>query len=915
MRRWLPVFLAAALLAALAAVLVTASARDDPDVALAAPLAPDLRVPLGALLLAGSPSPLRPGDLVLGVAPPGQGGFYYPRDREELWRLTAELDPGARLRVDVARGGERLEKEVQLVRTSLASRATENWPLLLVGLAFLGFGAIVLARSSHPVAAPIFALSTSSGVVLLAALEPALAWTPEAATVREVWSRAGLLAHAMVPASLLHLAMRFPVVAERFRATRMAVLPYLFWLGPAAYGQVRFHDGRAIHSLDWLCAGAGLLFVGVLLVASRAHREGLSPIERHRARALLWGLAAAIGAVATLSLLRVYADATAGHVAVLGLLAFPASLGWAIVRYRLLEPPAWLLRLLVFAMTAALSIALVAGILIAGVGAFGGWARWSLGGMLVLAVLVVTAYQIVHAGLHRAARRRLLPATASEELATRAIERLHASPSREAVLAEAAELLREGLDASQVVAGMPDAEDDRAASLLLCRGLALWRRAGSPSHRLVLAGARSEDPAPNRPELVIPLQTPAAPPALLVVASRPDGLPYTPEEVRTVETIGHVATVALGSAANAAELARLVSERTRSLEQALDDRAGVLAAARAICEADAPDAVIEAVESFARNCIDSDHGMDVPLGTSAEEHTVTSYLRLGDGAKREVRVLAPAADRAHEIQPQLDTVCLFGSLAITRLSLLRELKNEVERQAREIAEARSRRVHAEFVRNVAHELRKPVEEVSVLCRELGPGVVAPDRFARLRAVSGELSRRLDLMLFHSGIRLERRRVELSGLIDEAVHRFQTVNPKRVYRTRHATRPLPLVGDASRLLSVLENLIDNAVKATPDGGRVAVRSWLESKEERRQIQGIACFEVEDDGEGVRPDRQARIFAPGISFRDNGFGLGLALCRAIVLRHGGTLEVESEPGCTIFRVCLPQFASGTKMEEKL
>lgn len=915
MRRWRLIAFGVAVLVAGGTAALTApgcvpGGRGDPRIALEAPIGPALRVPLGvALLAAEGPTPLRRGDHILGVALDHAEGFYYPRHRADLWRLAAGLNPGDELHLEIARGNTTFETSVPVVRASVASRLFGNWPLLLVAAAFLLFGLLVLACSHHPVAAPVFAVTASSGVLLGSLLEPALPWAFDAAWAREIWSRIGLLAFAALPASLLHLAMRFPVVPERFGTPGLASLPYLGWLAPAAFGQARLYDARAVYSYEWLCAGAALLSVVVVVLANRMHRKRMSAIERFRSRSLVYGFSAMGATLGILVLLRLHGEAEGSHLAVLGLLAFPISIGWAVVRYRLLDPPPWLPRLLLFGMTGSVAIALVLGSLLATLGSPDGWTRWNPGGSLAVAILAILSYQAIHLVLHRALRRRVLPTTDSETLAARAIERLQGARSRDAVFAQIEELIREGIGASQVAWIGPDATDDRALPPLVRRGMALWRRAGSPPHRLVLAGPRSEDPGPDQPEIVASLRPPSGPVALLVIASRLDGLPFLPEQIHAVETVGHVARIALGSAASTLELERLVSAKTHSLQRALQDRDRVLETTRVICEADAPEEVVAATQGFALDCTEAAGGDGAPNAEGDGGCAVVAPLMVGPGEERSIRVVTPDSNRASEIQPQLDTVCLFGTLALARLQLLHELKSEVERQAGEIAEVRSRRVHAEFVRNVAHELRKPTQEMATLCEDFHvEGPPTDPRVARLRAVSGELARRLDLLLFHSGLRVERRRIDLTILIDETVRSFGAIIPDRRYLVRHSARPAPLVGDASRLASVLENLIDNAAKATKPGGRVNVRSWLELPDPGSGSQGVACFEVEDDGQGIPPYRQGRIFEAGVCFRGGGFGLGLTLSREIVRRHGGALSVESEPGCTVFRVRLPQFASG-------
>jgi signal transduction histidine kinase len=100
----------------------------------------------------------------------------------------------------------------------------------------------------------------------------------------------------------------------------------------------------------------------------------------------------------------------------------------------------------------------------------------------------------------------------------------------------------------------------------------------------------------------------------------------------------------------------------------------------------------------------------------------------------------------------------------------------------------------------------------------------------------------------------------------------------------------VMGDRTRLEQVAANLIDNALKYTPPGGRVSVSVGHEP--------GGATLSVRDTGMGIAPDELPRIwdrlFRGDASRAERGLGLGLSLVRAIVQAHGGTVEVESEPG---------------------
>ena len=132
-----------------------------------------------------------------------------------------------------------------------------------------------------------------------------------------------------------------------------------------------------------------------------------------------------------------------------------------------------------------------------------------------------------------------------------------------------------------------------------------------------------------------------------------------------------------------------------------------------------------------------------------------------------------------------------------------------------------------------------------------------------------------------------------------------MRPDRDYWVFHEPPTLPVLGDPSRLLSVIENLLDNAVKATQPGQRITLALAPRARAARRRPRAV--IEVEDEGRGIDAERAGRIFEPGVSFVPGGFGLGLSLCREIVRLHAGTLELESRPGRTVFRVRIPLFAS--------
>jgi signal transduction histidine kinase len=244
-------------------------------------------------------------------------------------------------------------------------------------------------------------------------------------------------------------------------------------------------------------------------------------------------------------------------------------------------------------------------------------------------------------------------------------------------------------------------------------------------------------------------------------------------------------------------------------------------------------------------------------------------------------------------------VAAFAHVALERIHLVAQLKREVGRQARELAALASGERCAAFVREVAHELRKPAEEIRELARGLAPSAApaALERIERIEAITHELSRRLDCLLARGARRLDLRRIDLVRLADEAIARLARLRRDRRFETEHACTRLPLLADPVRIASLLENLLDNAIQATRPGGRIALRSFAAREA------GVA-IEVEDDGHGIAPELGERIFEPGVGRFRQGFGLGLALCREVATAHGGSIAIESAPGRTLFRVELPR-----------
>ena len=227
---------------------------------------------------------------------------------------------------------------------------------------------------------------------------------------------------------------------------------------------------------------------------------------------------------------------------------------------------------------------------------------------------------------------------------------------------------------------------------------------------------------------------------------------------------------------------------------------------------------------------------------------------------------------------------------------------------------RLERVRRDFVSNVSHELRTPVTAVRIMAETLENGgledaTAAEDFVHRIGMEATHMAQMveelLELSTIESGLRpLAHERVSLASLL-AAVDRLRPLaSDKGVALVVTIAEGSPeIMGDAARLGQVMRNLVHNAIKFTPSGGRIDVEAAPGGV-------GRVVLRCRDTGVGIAPDDLPRIFerfwkADSSRQRDGeGSGLGLAIVRHVVEAHGGSVSVVSEPrrGST-FTVELP------------
>lgn len=228
---------------------------------------------------------------------------------------------------------------------------------------------------------------------------------------------------------------------------------------------------------------------------------------------------------------------------------------------------------------------------------------------------------------------------------------------------------------------------------------------------------------------------------------------------------------------------------------------------------------------------------------------------------------------------------------------------------------RAERARQDLIANVSHELRTPIAAALALAETLESGVEEPEQHARFSAqLTSEierLGRIVDRLLRLS--RIESRMeefafgpVDVADLFAEAERRIAPVAERREVRliAEVADGTPPARADRERILEVLSNLIDNAIRHSPQGGEVTlVAHPHEGGLPRDRAHGGIRIDVRDQGPGVLPQDRLRVFerfytADRSRGDDQGTGLGLAIARHIVSRHGGEIWVaEQSPGATL------------------
>ena len=284
-------------------------------------------------------------------------------------------------------------------------------------------------------------------------------------------------------------------------------------------------------------------------------------------------------------------------------------------------------------------------------------------------------------------------------------------------------------------------------------------------------------------------------------------------------------------------------------------------------------------------------------GERRESGALSDHLLRADGTRFPARISR---------SPMVDGREVRGSV-VTFIDLTEVL--EAEKALRRALQARD-----DVLAIVSHDLRNPLGTISAAADLMLDVALAPETERRHLAIIRRSSRRmnrliedlLDVARMEKGaFSIDPSPVDMDSLLREAHEAARPVaESKRLDLRRRGASALPPVhGDRDRILQVLSNLVDNAVKFTPAGGEIVLAA--------APADGEVSVAVEDTGHGIAPEDQEHLFDrfwQANRASETGAGLGLAIVKGIVDAHGGRVWVESTPGQgSIVRFTIPVSSS--------
>lgn len=262
--------------------------------------------------------------------------------------------------------------------------------------------------------------------------------------------------------------------------------------------------------------------------------------------------------------------------------------------------------------------------------------------------------------------------------------------------------------------------------------------------------------------------------------------------------------------------------------------------------------------------------------------------------------------------------CTVGPTEAPGARLLVELW-PIDQQLKATREERlieQQQANRELIRNLAHEIKNPLGGIRGAAQLLEHELNNPDLREYTQVIVKEADRLQDLMqrLLSPHRPMQPRPVNIHEILERVRSLLTAEFPQTLSVRRDYDTSLPnLVGDREQLIQVILNIARNAAQAiigqasseAVKRGQIVLRTRAARQVTlaKRRYKLALDLQVIDNGPGIPEDIRERMFYPLVSGRDGGHGLGLTLAQGFIQQHQGTIECESRPGYTCFRILLP------------
>ena len=212
-----------------------------------------------------------------------------------------------------------------------------------------------------------------------------------------------------------------------------------------------------------------------------------------------------------------------------------------------------------------------------------------------------------------------------------------------------------------------------------------------------------------------------------------------------------------------------------------------------------------------------------------------------------------------------------------------------------------------LARNLAHEIKNPLGGIRAAAQLLERKRMQPKTAEYTRVIISEVDRLAALVDSLLGPAQPPKSVEvnLHELLDYVAQiTGKTAGGPDILRDYDPSLP-ELWLDRDQIVQALLNLAKNAREAVGAGGRITFRTRVLRQFTLNGVRHrlVACADIEDDGPGISPQIGAKLFTPLTSSKSQGSGLGLSIAQELVIRQGGLIKYQSQPGRTVFSVLLP------------